>query len=134
MRQFEIRHCPIIKNPKSLHTCIISWGAKQILENCQNIVVKLYRGRTAQNPSRLICNKDTLHNFLCCWMAQGIKQDLILKEKESKLPNYIQFNWIKSWDKLGQIDSLFWQKIVFPLIGFLKRLNLTEKVVWWKLE
>ena len=43
-------------------------------------------------------------------MAQGIKQDLILKEKESKLPNYIQFNWIKSWDKLGRIDSLFWQK------------------------
>ena len=44
-------------------------------------------------------------------MAQGIKQDLIWKEKEeSKLSNYIQFNWIKSWDKFGQIDSLFWQQ------------------------
>ena len=71
-------------------------------------------------------------------MIQGIKQDLNLNRKRGFYVILTNLTGLKVGTR-RQVDSLFWQKqnpakLVFPLIGFLKRLNLTEKVVRWKLE
>ena len=77
------------------------------LDKTLEAVSCVFRDREA--PSRLICNKDTLHNFLCYWMIQGIKQDLNLNRQKG----FYLISSNSTGLKVGtrrQVDSLFWQK------------------------
>ena len=88
---------------------------------------KNFMYRVPQSPCRLICNKTTLHNFLCQWIALQIKQDLIRIRKETSGLTYIIL--LQCGLKVGgQLDHLFSENTnsVFPELDFLKRSNLTE--------